>query len=403
MLSIPMNGVLNSYLIGKNLMDKNKSFRIVLSILANAFAFGLQITGVMPVLNMISEKYSRYGTGTIQLLQTLPYALLIAGSLSIGWLTTKVSKKKLVMAGLAIVGITGTLPCLIEGFAVLFVCRILIGFGFAISAPLNSAIISDFFEPDKRAGYMGLHVVAMGIGTMAANMLGSVLAKQGLRWYFLVYLSGLAGCLIVALTLPEVPPVRNARSSDLKLNSMVYAISFMSFAHTLFINAYSTNISMYISQNISSDPSSAGLATTINAAFAMCMGMLFAKIANLMKSATLPFSIFSAAAGFAAILLIPGMPGVVISSALCGVSLSCFSAMGAFLISVSVKNEAVAKANGVYTIIGAVGGLIAPMVLNTGASLTGGNTPVNQFRIALAGMAVLGVSASVYIGRQSIK
>ncbi len=384
-------------------MDKKKTFSIVISILANAFAFGLQITGVMPVLNMISEKYSQYGTGTIQLLQTIPYALLIAGSLSIGWLTTKVSKKKLVTVGLAIVGITGTLPCFIEGFTVLFVCRILIGFGFAVSAPLNSAIIADFFEPDKRAGYMGLHVVAMGIGTMAANMLGSILAKNGLRWYFLVYLSGLVGSLIVAVFLPEVPPARTASASDMKLNSMVYSISLMSFAHTLFINAYSTNISMYISQNITQDPSTAGLATSINAAFAMCVGMLFAKIANRMKNATLPFSIFSAAAGFAAILLIPGMSGVVISSALCGVSLSCFSAMGAFLISVAVKNEAVAKANGVYTIVGAIGGLIAPMVLNTGASMAGGNTPVNQFRIALVGMAALGVLASVYIGRQSSK
>ncbi|MBQ9064764.1 MAG: MFS transporter [Blautia sp.] len=375
--------------------------KIALGICANAFAFGLQITGVMPVLNMISEKYSQYSTGTIQLLQTIPYALLIAGSLSIGWLTTKVSKKKLVMAGLAIVGLTGTIPCLVEGFAVLMLCRILIGFGFAISAPLNSAIISDFFEPDKRAGYMGLHVVAMGIGTMIANMLGGILAKSGLRLYFLIYLAGFAGCLIVGLMLPETPPVQASSASDLKLNSMVYSISLMSFAHTLFINAYSTNISLYISEKITQDPSAAGMAATINAACAMCMGILFAKLTGILKNKTLPFSIFCAAAGYAVMLLVPGMPGVIITSALCGVSLSCFSAIGAFLISVAVKNEAVAKANGVYTIIGAIGGLIAPMVLNAGASLLGANTPTNQFVVGMGGMALLGAAASLYIRKNA--
>ena len=381
----------------------NRSLKIAISIFVNAFVFGLQITGVMPVLNLISEKYPQYSTGIIQLLQTIPYALLIAGSLSIGWLTTVVTKKKLVMAGLAVVGITGAFPFFVEGFAVLMICRILIGFGFAISCPLNSAIITDFFEPEKRAGYMGLHVVAMGIGTMMANMAGGVLARSGLRFYFLIYLIGIIGSILIGLFLPEVPPVRVVKAADLKLNAMVYSVALMSFMHTLFINAYSTNISLYISQEITQDPSSAGLATTINAACAMLMGILFAKITNILHNATLPFSIFCAAAGFASILFIPGMPGVIITSALCGVSLSCFSAMGAFLISIAVEKDAVAKANGVYTIIGAIGGLIAPAVLNFGAGLLGANTPENQFRAAMAGMLALGLVCTFYIMRMNKK
>ena len=66
----------------------NKKLKIAVSIFANAFAFGLQITGIMPVLNLIAEKYSGYSTGTIQLLQTIPYALLIVGSLSVFTLHT---------------------------------------------------------------------------------------------------------------------------------------------------------------------------------------------------------------------------------------------------------------------------------------------------------------------------
>lgn len=375
--------------------------RIALSVFVTAFAFGLNITGISPVLGILNEKYQEYGTSMIQLLQTLPYLFLMVGSLVVGWLTTKFSKKKIAMAGLLIIALCGAVPFVSDSFVVLFAARLLIGFGFGIVGPMNTAIVADFFPPQERASYMGLHVIGMGVGTMAGNLIGGFLAGFGYRYFYLVYLVALVAMIGIGVLLIETPPTPAEKSSGMKLNKMVYAISFASLVHTLFINAYSTNIGIYIMNNVSDDASLTGVVTAVNAAAAMIMGACFAKVMGVFKQYTLTVSIASAAIGYGLILLIPGMAGVYAASVFCGFSLSCFMANGSYLISVSVEKEAVAKAGGMFSIIGGIGGLIAPIVLgNVSGVMPGGNTPENQFLVSCIGMAILAVIALMAVVRK---
>ncbi len=374
-------------------MLKNK--KVAVSIFLIAFAFGLNIVGISPVLAVINTKYQSYGTSAVQLLQTIPYLLLMVGSLMIGWLTTKITKKKIALIGLAIIGICGVLPFFSESFVVLVISRVLIGFGFGITSPMNTAIAAEMIPEEDRAAYMGLHVVGMGIGTMVGSMLGGVLAGMSYRNYYLIYLVPFIAMVGVQLLLAETPAVKAEKATGMKMNSTVYIISFASFAHTLFINAYSTNIGIYIADHISDNASLAGMVTAVNAAFALLTGMFFSKISAKLKSFTLPFSILIAAVGYGLVLTVKGMAGVLIVSALCGVSLSCFMAIGSYLISISVEPEAVAKASGVFAVIGGIGGLIAPIFMGNAAKLVlGENTASNQFIIAFFGMLILGIIAS---------
>ena len=370
--------------------------KVAVSIFFTAFAFGLNIVGISPVLGVINEKYQQYGTSVIQLLQTIQYLLIMVGSLIIGWLTTKISKKKIVLSGLLIIGICGIMPFFSENFWILVLSRILIGFGFGITGPMNTAIAAELIPEEERAGYMGLHVVGMGIGTMVGSMLGGMLAGWSYRNYYLVYLIPFIAMAGVQMLLVETPPIKTEKASDMKLNKIIYLISFASFVHTLFINAYSTNIGIYIAENISNNPGLAGMVTSVNAAFALVTGMCFSKISAKLKNFTLPFSILTAAVGYGMVLTVHGMVGVLILSALCGVSLSCFMAIGAYLLSISVEQEAVAKAGGVFSIFGGIGGLIAPIFMGNTAKFTlGENTANNQFVIAFFGMLIFGVIAAV--------
>ena len=130
--------------------------RIAVSVFITAFAFGLNITGVLPILGILNEKYQQYGTGMVQQLQTMPYLMLIVGSLLVGWLTTRISKKKIVITGLIVIGICGMLPFFLENFLILVMTRLLIGFGCGIVGPMNTAIISrngnwnNDWESDRR-------------------------------------------------------------------------------------------------------------------------------------------------------------------------------------------------------------------------------------------------------------
>lgn len=383
-------------------MDKRK--RVAVSVILIAFAFGLNITGVTPVLGILNEKYGKYGTSTVQFLQTVPYLLIMVGSFIIGWLTTKFTKKKIVMFGLLVIGVCGLIPFSTENFYVLFTSRILIGFGFGIVGPLNTAIITDFFPPEERAGYMGLHVLGMGIGAMAGNVLGGVLAGFGYQTFYLVYGIALISMVAVSILLIETPPVAMEKGGKMKMNAEVYIISFASLLHTLFINAYNTNIGIYILNEVTDNPTIPGMATGINSAAALVIGLIFGRISKLFGKYTMPFSIFAAVAGYSGMLLIPGMTGVIIASICCGISLSCFMASGSYLISVAVESDAVAKASGVFSIIGGIGGLIAPVVMSNSASIImGADTAFNQFAVACGGMILFGSVVVILISRQSLK
>lgn len=377
-------------------MDKNK--KITVSIILIAFACGLNITGISPILGVLSEEYAKYGGETIRLLQTLPYLLVMAGSLVVGYLTTLFTKKKIATMGLLIIGICGILPFFTDCFAVLFATRIVIGFGFGIVGPINTAVIAEFFQPEERVNYMGLHVVGMGLGTMAGNLLGGVFAGAGYRFFYLVYVMAFISTLGVRAFLMEMPTAAVCEKKEMKLNGRVYVIGAASFLHTLFINVYSTNISIYIYETVTRDSAVSGISTGINAAAALLMGVLFGKLSGRIGRPTLPLSIFVAGAGYGTILLLPGMAGVCLASICCGVSLSCFMAMSSYLISISVEPEAVAKASGVFSVMGGIGGLIAPVFLGKATALIfGADTSVNQFKTGFAGMLLFGICASYVI------
>ena len=371
---------------------KTKNIKIAVSIFLTAFAFGLNITGITPVLGVLNTKYHAYGTSMVQLLQTLPYLLIMVGSLTVGYLTTKISKKKIIVIGLLIIGICGILPFFTDIFTILFISRLLIGFGFGITGPMNTAIVADFIEPEKRASYMGLHVVGMGVGAMMGNLIGGAFAGLGYKYFYLVYLAAFIAMLGVMGVLEERKPKAGEKVSDMKMTKMVWVLSIASFLHTLFITTYNTNIGIYLSEQFSSGAAMTGIVTAINSAFALLCGMMFSKISGFLKKYTLPVSILAAAMGYAVLLFVPGMLSVYIASALCGISLSCFMAIANYLLSISVEKDAVAKASGLFAIVGGVGGLIAPLFMGGAANIIlGANTAHNQFLIAFVGMLLFGI------------
>lgn len=377
-------------------MDTKK--KVAVSVVFIAFAYGLNVTGISPILGVLNEKYAEYGASLVRFLQTLPYLLVMAGSLSVGWLTIRFPKKKIVMAGLTIIGCCGAIPFFYENFTLLIITRMLIGLGFGMVGPLNTAIISEFFSPEERVNYMGLHVVGMGIGAMAGNVAGGFLAGFGYRFFYLVYMAAFLCVLAVRLLLVETPPAAVQKVADLKLNKKVYAIAFASFVHTLFINVYSTNIGIYIFDQVTEDTLIPGIATGINAVAALMMGLLFGRVSKIFGKYTMPLSVFMAAVGYACLIFLKGMPGVLLVSICCGLSLSCFMASGSYLISISVETEAVAKASGLFSIIGGIGGLIAPIVMGqVSTAVLGNDSPVSQFAVALAGMLFFGLAVCVVI------
>lgn len=375
-----------------------KEIKVGSSVFLIAFALGLNVTGVTPILGELNDKYQNIDTSIIQLLQTLPNLLIMAGSLMVGWLSLRFSKKKIALAGLALVGICGIAPYIWDNFYFLFLSRLLIGFGFGIIGPLNTAIVAEVFEEAERARYLGMHVVGMSSGAIVGNMFGGILAGIGYRYFFLAYLVAFISLAGVQVMLLDIPVSKELKKRNVKLNSVVYVLSFATLAYMLFISVFGTNIGIYIRQNITKNTTVVGNVMTVNAIVALAMGLSFSKISKKFGVMTLPTVLFAGSLGFLAILILPGYPGIYIGSILCGICQSGFPGSQALLISLSVEKEGVAKASGFASVFSGIGGLSSPIIVGTAASnILGQNTAQNQFTFALLGLAAVGAAMMLAI------
>ena len=382
-------------------MLSKDELRIGGSVFLVAFSIGLHLVGVAPILGVLNEVYADKGTAMIQMLQTIPYLTLILGSLLVGWFTHHISVKRLELISLLLIGALGLIPLIFVNFWVLFATRLLIGLGFGVISPLNNTIITVTLPPEKRAGFMGLHVVAMGIGAMSASLIGGFLASIHYRYFFLIYLMAFAAWFFVQFTMKDVTPQSGASKGSRGYGRQIWLLSACSFFHTILINAFSTNLGIYVLQNLKMGTGTAGAINTVNSVLALLVGIFFAKISGFFGKYTIVFAIGAAALGFGCTLAIPGIAGIVLTSASCGISLSCFQAGCMQRISMAVPPDEVAGAGGVFSVAGSIGGLIGPIVLGYASALLGGNTPVHQFMAAFAGFAALFAVTLVLVRKET--
>ena len=102
-------------------MSKAKKIKIIISIAAISFIQGLQYC-VSPVLGQIQAAYPETNISLVQMLITAPALMSMIVAVLSGWLVVKISKKKLLLFGSFVAGMTGFLPFLSDSFrsAVLF-------------------------------------------------------------------------------------------------------------------------------------------------------------------------------------------------------------------------------------------------------------------------------------------
>ena len=134
------------------------------------------------VLNIVVDPVRRdlgIDDQQIALLQGLAFGLFYAFiGMPMGLLADRISRKKLVAAGIALWSAATIASGLAQSFGWLFAARLLVGLGEAALGPAAISLIADLFPPDRRGRPISLYMMGQGLAAgLSITLTGLILTK----------------------------------------------------------------------------------------------------------------------------------------------------------------------------------------------------------------------------------
>jgi MFS family permease len=199
--------------------------RVLLLLMAINFINYVDRQIVFPLFPFIRKDY---GLSFLQLgsLATAFTLVLSLGSLPLGMLADRTSRKKVIRAGVLIWSVATFLSGLSTSFYWLLGARSLVGVGEAAYTPAGTAIISGTFPLGLRARVQGLFDLGMFAGGAAGIALGGVIA-QWLGWRAAFFMVGVPG-LVLALLVGRLPePHRVVSQEGVRLRELARVPAYL--------------------------------------------------------------------------------------------------------------------------------------------------------------------------------
>lgn len=373
-------------------MSKGKKIKIIISIAAISFIQGLQYC-VSPVLGQIQEHYPDVDVSLIQMLITAPALLSILVALLSGWLVLKISKKKLLLFGSLVAGVTGFLPLLADSFGLLFFSRTFYGVGLGLATALNTAVVAEFFEGDERVSVMGIQAASVGAGMVVVTTVGGMLGAGGFRNAYFINVIGFISMILIACCLPETGKAQASESEKIELNKEVFKISALGALEFLFLITFTTNIAMHLSGALKGNTAVSGNLTGIFSGSQIVVGLILGFITKITKKYTLPVAMLSFSVGGLILILFPSnLIMLMIGAVFCGFSQGMFIPQAMVDVAGAVKPVATAMASACFTCAMCFGQLVSPTILNTVSKVVFGEvSTTNVYIISVIGMTAVAV------------
>ncbi|UCE10979.1 MAG: MFS transporter [Candidatus Thorarchaeota archaeon] len=180
----------------------NRSLQIVFSVTLMAV---LGVSSITPAFPRIVQELgiSTESVGLLITAFTIPGVLL---TLLLGILADRFGRKKILVPGLLLFGVAGSLCFLASDFDILLVLRFFQGIGAASLGSLNVTIIGDLFSGADRNAAMGYNASVLSIGTAGYPAIGGLLATIGWNFPFLLPSFAVPIGLIVLFSLDSPEP-----------------------------------------------------------------------------------------------------------------------------------------------------------------------------------------------------
>jgi len=228
--------------------------------------------GMAGAIAEIKAFFPGYSVQVIQTGVTAINLMIIGGALAAGFLSSRTSKKTLIISGLTLVITGGVLGFLFHDTIYLFYTwSLVIGAGFGMFTPTMTSLLVDFFEGDERNKVAGMQTSFVNGGGVLLTFAGGLLAAIAWNFSYLVFLVAVPIMIVFTLKLPSkmMYPAEKTRWNNIPSSVAYYSFSIIIFM--LLYNVFPSNIALYLQEN---DLGEAALAGGANAVF-MCGGVFF--------------------------------------------------------------------------------------------------------------------------------
>ncbi|WP_022664505.1 MFS transporter [Desulfospira joergensenii] len=218
-----------------------------------------------------------------KMILTTPALTIIPVSLLTGFLSSRVSRKKLLYSGIFFYIIGGAGGGTVGSIPLLLAMRAVLGVGVGILMPLATGIIADLYSGTEKTRIMGFSSASTNLGAIIATLLSGILASLHWRAAFSIYLLGLPVLFLVFAFIPEHHPVTkendSPRTDQAAGNLARYGLwgAGMFFVMAAFYTI-PVNIALYIVDNGLGDSRMAGLAMALMTASSFVTGLGFGRI-----------------------------------------------------------------------------------------------------------------------------
>ncbi len=153
--------------------------------------------------NMI-EVFSEVPLALVENLATVSSLFIMIAVLLSHKIAAVLGYNKTVLAGLALVGFSGTLPILVGNFYVIFIARACLGFGIGMFQSLLVTFNKYFYSGAQRTRMFGFQTACEGFGGMTFTLIAGQLVKIGWKGIFFAYLLVIPIIILFGLFVPAI-------------------------------------------------------------------------------------------------------------------------------------------------------------------------------------------------------
>lgn len=308
----------------------------------------------------------------VSMIITLPAFGIIISSPFIGILADRYSRKKMLMASLAIFALVGVTGAFLNTLYVILALRILLGVGIAGITICASALLADNYTGAELKKNIGLQSACMGLGAMVLEVIGGALADINWHAPYYIYLSALLIIPGVILSISgsksssnhdhgKVGNVMPKKQTPLRSIILIYIASF-----TLLVLFFSvpTKLPFVLKEKGISSALMIGALISIPGLFGTVGGLWNIRVSRYLSEIKTNFIFFLMLGGGIFILSIaPNISTLIIGLTITGIAFGVINATNMSWLSRIAPEHSRGKIFSGFTTILFLGELVSPIVI----------------------------------------